>query len=87
MPSWYAVATADRIIHPDAQRFMAKRALAHTSELEGSHAIAGSQPVLIAEQICTAAGELCHRPLSLAVAAAALAALWLMVVLASSFVD
>jgi hypothetical protein len=40
-----------------------------------------------ATQICTAAGELCHRPLSLAVAAAALAALWLMVVLASSFVD
>jgi hypothetical protein len=40
-----------------------------------------------ATQICTAAGELCHRPLSLAVTAAALAALWLMVALASSFVD
>ena len=40
-----------------------------------------------ATQVCTAAGELCHRPLSFAVAAAALAALWLMVTLASSFVE
>jgi hypothetical protein len=38
-------------------------------------------------QICVAAGGLCQRPLSFAVAAAALAALWLMVALASSFVD
>jgi len=40
-----------------------------------------------AVQVCTAAGELCQRPLTFAVAAAALAALWLMVALASSFVD
>jgi hypothetical protein len=40
-----------------------------------------------AAQVCSAVGELCHRPLSLAVAAAALAALWLMVTLASLFVN
>ena len=61
LPSWYVVATADRIVHPDAQRFMAKRAGAHTVELEGSHAIARSQPALIAGQIRTAAGAV-RRP-------------------------
>jgi hypothetical protein len=40
-----------------------------------------------ATQVCTAVGDLCHRPLSFAVAAAALAALWLMVVVVWSFVD
>lgn len=40
-----------------------------------------------ATQVCTVVGDLCHRPLSFAVAAAALAALWLMVMLVSSFVD
>jgi hypothetical protein len=38
-------------------------------------------------QVCTAVGDLCHRPLSFAVAAAALAALWIMVVLVQSFVE
>jgi hypothetical protein len=40
-----------------------------------------------ATQGCTAVGDLCHRPLSFAVAAAALAALCLMVVVVQSFVD
>jgi hypothetical protein len=38
-------------------------------------------------QVCLAAGELCQRSLTFAAAAAALAALWLMVALASSLVD
>jgi hypothetical protein len=37
-----------------------------------------------AVQACTAAGELCHRPLSFAVAAAALAAVWLMATLVAA---
>jgi hypothetical protein len=40
---------------------MAKRAGAHTVELDGSHAIAGSQPALVAEQIHRAAGVV-RRP-------------------------
>jgi hypothetical protein len=38
-----------------------------------------------AVQACTAAGELCHRPLSFAVAAAALSAVWLMATLVAVF--
>jgi len=40
-----------------------------------------------ATQLCTAAGDLCHRPLAFALAAAALALLWLMLALASAFVQ
>ena len=55
LPSWYVVATADRAIHPDSQRFMARRAGAQTAELDGSHAIAVSQPAAVAAQIRGAA--------------------------------
>jgi pimeloyl-ACP methyl ester carboxylesterase len=48
---WYVVATADRVTHPDAQRFMATRAAARVLEVDASHAIATSQPALIANQI------------------------------------
>src|SRR5580693_5756844 len=36
-PTWYLVTTEDRMIPPDAQRFMAKRANATTVEAAGSH--------------------------------------------------
>jgi pimeloyl-ACP methyl ester carboxylesterase len=55
LPSWYVVATADQAIHPDAQRFMAKRAGADTIEVDASHAIALSQPAAVAGHIRTAA--------------------------------
>jgi len=55
IPSWYAVATADQVIHPETQRFMAHRAGAQTIEVEASHAIALSQPAAVAELIRTAA--------------------------------
>lgn len=55
LPSWYVVATADQAIHPDAQRFMAKRAGAVTIEVDASHAIALSQPAAVAGHIRTAA--------------------------------
>jgi len=42
-PSWFVVATADRAIHPEAQRFMARRAGADTIEVDASHAVALSQ--------------------------------------------
>ena len=38
-----------------------------------------------AGQMCTAAGALCERPLSLGLAAAALMALWIMLAVTSSF--
>jgi hypothetical protein len=40
-----------------------------------------------ATQVCTTVGDLCHRPLSFAVAAAALASLWLMMRLAVAFAE
>ena len=40
-----------------------------------------------ATQVCTAVGDLCHRPLSFAVAAAAFASLWLMVALTAAFAE
>jgi pimeloyl-ACP methyl ester carboxylesterase len=57
-PSWYLVATADRMIPPDAQRFMSKRAGATVVEAEGSHAIYVSKPAPVAELIQTAVAEL-----------------------------
>jgi pimeloyl-ACP methyl ester carboxylesterase len=51
LPAWYIIATADRVIAPDAQRFMAARAGATTIEIDASHAIAISQPTAVAEQI------------------------------------
>ena len=38
-PSWYLVATEDKMIPPPAQRLMAKRADAMVSEASGSHAM------------------------------------------------
>ncbi len=55
LPCWYLVATADRVIDPSAQRFMAARASAQTFEVVGSHALAASQPALVADHIRAAA--------------------------------
>ena len=57
-PSWYLVATADRMIPPDAQRFMSARAGSTVVEAEGSHAIYVSKPAPVAELIQTAVNEL-----------------------------
>jgi pimeloyl-ACP methyl ester carboxylesterase len=56
-PSWYAVATQDREINPNLQRFMAKRAGSTTLEVKGSHAIYMSQPAIVAKLIEQAAKE------------------------------
>ena len=54
-PSWYLVATEDRMIPPPAQRFMSKRAGAMVTEVPGSHAIYVSQPAAVAALIEQAA--------------------------------
>ena len=54
-PSWYLVATDDRMIPPPAQRFMSKRAGATVVEVSGSHAVYVSQPDAVAGLIAQAA--------------------------------
>jgi len=56
-PTWYLIATEDRMIPPDAQRFMANRAKATQVEAAGSHAIYVSRPEAVAAIIETAAKE------------------------------
>ena len=53
-PSWYLVATDDKMIPPPAQRFMSKRAGSTVVEVAGSHAIYVSQPNAVAALIETA---------------------------------
>ncbi len=54
-PSWYLVATADRMIPPPAQQAMSKRAGATVVEVEGSHAVFMSKPKAVAALIAKAA--------------------------------
>jgi pimeloyl-ACP methyl ester carboxylesterase len=54
-PSWYLVATDDRMIPPPAQRAMAERAGATVAEAAGSHSIYLSQPQAVANLIKQAA--------------------------------
>jgi pimeloyl-ACP methyl ester carboxylesterase len=55
-PSWYLVATDDRMIPPPAQRAMSQRAGATVEEVAGSHAVYVSQPQAVAAIIRKAAG-------------------------------
>jgi pimeloyl-ACP methyl ester carboxylesterase len=54
-PSWYLVSTDDKMIPPDAQRAMSKRAGATVVEAKGSHAVYVSQPRAVADLIAKAA--------------------------------
>jgi pimeloyl-ACP methyl ester carboxylesterase len=59
-PSWYLVAKDDRMIPPDAQRAMSKRAGASVVESGGSHAIYESKPAAVAaiiERAATSASQ------------------------------
>src|SRR5215210_1561677 len=56
-PSWYLVATEDRMIPPQTQRSMSERAGATVEEAAGSHAIYVSQPAAVAALIEKAASE------------------------------
>jgi pimeloyl-ACP methyl ester carboxylesterase len=54
-PSWYLVATDDKMIPPDAQRGMSKRAGASVVETRASHAVYESKPAVVASIIEKAA--------------------------------
>jgi pimeloyl-ACP methyl ester carboxylesterase len=57
-PSWYLVATDDKMIPPDAQRSMSKRAGATVLETAGSHAFYVSRPKPVAAIIKQAAASI-----------------------------
>ena len=57
-PSWYLIATDDKMIPPDAQRFMSKRAGAAVVETKGSHAFYVSRPAPVAALIEQAAATI-----------------------------
>src|SRR5918992_1569879 len=54
LPSWAVVATGDKVVGTDAVRFMAERAGATITEVEGSHVIMMSRPQVVAEAILNA---------------------------------
>jgi pimeloyl-ACP methyl ester carboxylesterase len=54
-PSWYIVGKQDRTVHPDLERFFAKRMSATTYELDSSHVPMLSQPERVLDVIRTAA--------------------------------
>jgi pimeloyl-ACP methyl ester carboxylesterase len=56
-PSWYLVASDDKMIPPPAQRSMAKRAESKVVETTGSHSVYVSKPKDVAELIARAARE------------------------------
>ena len=56
-PSWYLIATDDKMIPPAAQRLMSQRAGSSVVEVAGSHAIYVSQPNAVAALIEEAAAK------------------------------
>ncbi|WP_426404962.1 alpha/beta fold hydrolase [Streptomyces sp. R-07] len=55
IPSWALIATADKNIPPAAERWMARRAGSHTTEVNASHAVAVSRPAEVTDVILDAA--------------------------------
>ncbi|MEI5098317.1 alpha/beta hydrolase [Streptomyces sp. PmtG] len=51
IPSWALVASKDHAIAPSLERFMAKRADAHITEVNSSHAVMVSHPHVVADVI------------------------------------
>jgi len=56
-PSFYLVASADKMVPPSAQHRMAKRAGAEVTEIESSHAVMMSHPQEVAAFIAAAAAS------------------------------
>ena len=54
-PSWYVVANKDRTVHPELQRFVAKRMAAITFDTDSSHVPMLSQPDFVLDVIRKAA--------------------------------
>ena len=57
-PSWYIVATEDHTVHPELERFVAKRMGATTVEAASSHVPMLSQPSLVLDVIRQAASAI-----------------------------
>ena len=58
LPSWALIPDADRVIRPEAHRYMARRAGSRTVEVDASHAVTLSRPEAVAGHILAAAREL-----------------------------
>ena len=63
-PSWYLVATDDRMIPPPPQRAMSERAGSTVVEAPGSHSIYVSQPAAVAALIEKAASDVGSRAMA-----------------------
>jgi len=50
-PSWYIIAKNDRTVHPDCERFLAKRMGSTTTEVASSHVVMLSQPQVVIDVI------------------------------------
>ncbi|UWZ59643.1 alpha/beta hydrolase [Dactylosporangium aurantiacum] len=60
IPSWYVIGTADKIITPESQQAMARRANARILQVPGgSHLTLVSHPTPVTEQILAAAHAVC----------------------------
>ncbi|MER5357403.1 alpha/beta hydrolase [Streptomyces sp. NPDC002785] len=70
IPSWALVATRDKAIAPDLERFEAKRAKSQTVEVDSSHVAMMSHPDVVADLIRQAAGAGTPKEPSLAAKAA-----------------
>jgi len=57
-PSWYLIATDDRMIPPPAQQFMSRRAGSTVVEVRASHAVYVSKPDAVAALIERAARDI-----------------------------
>jgi pimeloyl-ACP methyl ester carboxylesterase len=57
-PSWYVVASNDHTVHPDLERFCAKRMGATTYEADSSHVPMLSNPGIVIDAIRSAASAL-----------------------------
>ena len=60
-PSWYIVAKNDRTVHPDLERFFAKRMDATTYEVDSSHVPMLSHPDVVIDVIRTTANAIQAR--------------------------
>jgi pimeloyl-ACP methyl ester carboxylesterase len=63
-PSWYLVTTDDKMIPPDAQRAMSRRAGSTVVEVKGSHSVYVSQPQAVASIIEQAAKRAMSQPMA-----------------------
>jgi pimeloyl-ACP methyl ester carboxylesterase len=63
-PSWYLVTTDDKMIPPDAQRTMSRRAGSTVVEVKGSHSVYVSQPQAVASIIEQAAKRAMSQPMA-----------------------